>query len=345
MTTLSARAAYVTTALAAWPRRRVQLTELWRLLDEADPATRTDVRRRRVMSDLVGELSGAGLVELPSSESYDRTELPVLPRFLTIARQEKISAPSPREVWHPALAWVPGSSLTRSQHATLRRVNRWLYRNRDDLVVPSRERSLEIFGNEKAMDGLIGTTLFGNGRLSLELLRCRRVAPRFHHEPCGDGDILLVVENSDTYDSVLSALLGRSDHRVSAVGWGAGTGFEASVLSISRMGDRVREVRYFGDLDEIGLRVPGNAATLAAVEGLPSVYPASGLYAAMLRLGISQPGQRTVRREAANGLAAWLAEDHRQDAIRLLLSGERLAQEAVGMAYLSRHDDWLSGLS
>jgi hypothetical protein len=345
MTALSARAEYVIRALAVWPRRRIQLTELWRLLDEADPATRTDIRRRRVLSELIEELSDARLVELPSAESYDRTELPALPRFLTIAHEEEISASSPQEVWHPALAWVPGSRLTRSQHETLRRVNRWLYRNRDDLVVPSRERSLEIFGDEKAMDGLIGTTLFGAGRLSLELLRCRRVAPRFHHEPCGDGDILLVVENSDTYDSVLSVLLGRSDHRVSAVGWGAGTGFEASVLSIGRMDDGVREVRYFGDLDEIGLRVPGNATALAVTEGLPPIYPAPGLYAAMLRLGSSQPGQRSVRREAASGLAAWLAEEHRQDAIRLLVSGERLAQESVGLAYLSRNDDWLSGLT
>jgi hypothetical protein len=297
------------------------------------------------MSDLIEELSGAGLVELPSAESYDRTELPALPRFLTIAHEEEISASSPQEVWHPALAWVPGFRPTRSQHETLRRVNRWLYQHRDDLVVPSRERSLEIFGNEKAMDGLVGTKLFGAGRLSLELLLCRRVAPPFHHEPCGDGDILLVVENSDTYDSVLSVLRGRRDHRVSAVGWGAGTGFEVSVLSIGRMGDSVREVRYFGDLDEIGLRVPGNAAALAAAEGLPPIHPAAGLYAAMLRLATPQPGQRTVRREAASGLAAWLAEEHREDTIRLLVASERLAQESVGLAYLSRNDDWLSGLT
>ena len=345
MTTLSTRTEHVISALAAWPRRRVQLTELWRLLDDADPATRTDVRRRQVMSDLIGELSSAGIVKLPSLDSYDRMELPVLPRFLTINREEEISRSSPQEVWHPALAWVPESSLSRSQYETLRLVNRWLYRNRDELVVPSRERSLEIFGNEKAMDGLMDTVLFGAGRLSLELLRCRRVAPPFHHEPCGDGGVLLVVENSDTYDSVLSVLRGRSDHRVSAVGWGAGTGFEASVLSIGRMGGSIREVRYFGDLDEVGLRVPGNAAALATTEGLPPILPAYGLYAAMLRLATSQRGQRIVRREAASGLAAWLVEEHRQDAIRLLVSGERLAQEAVGLAHLSRNDDWLSGLT
>ena len=31
-------------------------------------------------------------------------------------------------------------------------------------------------------------------------------------------------------------------------------------------------------------------------------------------------------------------------AAKLLTAGERLAQEAVGLSYVSRHDDWLEGL-
>jgi hypothetical protein len=107
----------------------------------------------------------------------------------------------------------------------------------------------------------------------------------------------------------------------------------------------VTEVRYFGDLDENGLRVPSNAATLAESEGLPTIRPAAGLYTAMLRLGIQQPGQRKVSAEAAADLASWLDQDHREAAMLLLTAGDRIAQEAVGLAYLSRHQDWLSDLS
>jgi len=152
------------------------------------------------------------------------------------------------------------------------------------------------------------------------------------------------VENSDTFDSLLAVLRGRGDHRVGLVGWGAGTGFEASVLSIARINRTIAEIRYFGDLDENGLRVPANAAALAASAGLPLVRPAAGLYGAMFRQGAPQPGQRKLSAEAAAGLARWLGPDHHAQAEQLLVTGERLAQEAVGLSHLSRHDDWLEDL-
>lgn len=53
----------------------------------------------------------------------------------------------------------------------------------------------------------------------------------------GDGDTVLVVENSDTFDSLVRAL-GERPGRVGVVGWGAGggAGFEASVLSLVDLG-------------------------------------------------------------------------------------------------------------
>jgi hypothetical protein len=226
----------------------------------------------------------------------------------------------------------------------MQRVNDWLHDSRDQFVVPARERSLEVFGDEKMLDRLAGSALFAAGRLTLELLRCRRVVPRLHCESAGDGDLLLVVENSDTFDSLLTVLLHRGDHRVGLVGWGAGTGFEASVLSIARLERPIAEVRYFGDMDENGLRIPANAATLAEGAGLPSICPATGLYDAMFRRAHGQAGQRKVAAEAASALSAWLDPQHREVAAKLLMEGERLAQEAVGLSYLSRHDDWLESL-
>ena len=342
---LSPRTQRVARALAEWPRRRVQLAELWQLLDDADPSTRADARRRRIMSDLIEELSDGDILELPSAASYDRTELPTLPRFVTLPQKRQPVASLPLVVWHPALSWVPRARLTRSQDESLRLVNRWLHHNRDNLVVPSRERSLEIFGDEKAIDRMIGTGLFGPNRLSLEILHCRRVAPRFHYESCGPGDVLLVIENSDTFDSVLSVLRERNDHRVGFGAWGAGTGFEASVLSVGRLPRPVAEIRYFGDLDENGLRVPSNAAALSAAERLPPVRSAHGLYTALLQLGKPQYGQRKILPDATAALVDWLDTDHREPARRLLVSGERIAQEAVGLTYLSRHDEWLGDLT
>jgi hypothetical protein len=330
--------------LATWPRRRIQLAELWQLLDQAAPSTRLNARRRQILSDLINELASAEILDLPSARSFDRSEAPDLPKFVVLRREA--AAPELRKpvIWHPSLAWVPRASLTRSQLETAGMVNDWLHDNRDQLIVPSRERSLEIFKNEKALDRLVGSALFGPGRLTLELLRCRRVVPRLHCEPAGAGSILLVVENSDTFDSLLTVLRDRDDHRVGLVGWGAGAGFEASVLSVSRIGMEIAEIRYFGDLDEKGLRVPSNAATLASSVGLPPVRPASSLYDAMFRRAEPQQGQRKLAQATAVELTRWLAPDHQPDAVQFLTAGERVAQEAVGLSYLSRSDDWLDEL-
>jgi hypothetical protein len=338
---LSSRAAGIAAHLSTWPRRRVTLPELWRVLDLADPASRTDPRRRHLLTAALDELLTADLVRLPSSRSYDRTETPHLPLFVALPEQHANSTPSTAVVWHPARSWVPEQRLTPGQHAALEQVNRWLHVHRDPLVVPLRERSLEIFGHEKKLDSLITTNSFGPGRLTFELLRTRRALVRFSTEQVGAGDELLIVENSDTFDSLAHALRRRDGHQIGLIGWGAGAAFEASVLSIARIEPPIRRVTYFGDLDEKGLRTPLNAASLAISAGLPTIRPATKLYDALLALAAPQPGQRKATAAGAAAVAAWLDPHHRQRAIAHLTAGERLAQEAVGLQHLLSHDDWL----
>ena len=287
-----------------------------------------------------------------SAPPLPRTRQPPLPRFVTVPAPDlpatgAVARSGRQVVWHPALAWVPSARLTPAQLAAMILVDRWLHGSADPMVVPVRERSLEILGDEKAIDRMERTSLFSAGRLSLALLRCRRASPRFVWERVGPGDILLVVENSDTFDSLVGALRHPAGervgpHRVGLVGWGAGAGFEASVRSIVDL--PVAEVRYFGDLDEPGLRTPAAAAATARGVGLPRIGPASGLYDALLRLGRPQPGQTRVAAGAAASLSAWLAERHRGASEELLRSGCRIAQEAVGAAYLYRQVDWLRDL-
>lgn len=339
---LSGRAAGVADRLAAWRRGRVTLAELWRVLDEVDPASRADARRRVLLAAVLDELAHAGLLRLPSGRSYDQTETPHLPRFVTLSRSDTSPAPARTVVWHPALSWVPDARLTAAQQDILERLNDWLHTHRDPLVVPLRERSLDIFGHEKTLDRLVPTNLFGPGRLTLDLLRTRRALVRFTTEPVGDGDDLLVVENSDTFDSLVHALRDHAGrHRFRLVGWGAGTAFEASVLSVAKIEPPVRAVAYFGDLDEKGLRIPANAAVLAAAEGLPPVRPAAGLYDALFSLAAPQSGQRKTSPAAAADVTAWLSPRHRHPAMAHLAAGNRLAQEAVGLHYLLNHDRWL----
>ncbi|MGH3913785.1 MAG: Wadjet anti-phage system protein JetD domain-containing protein [Pseudonocardiaceae bacterium] len=334
--------------LVGWPRKRVSLPELWRLFDVVDPASRGSAQRRQLLADCLNELDETAVIELPAVTSFDRTQHPPLPRFVTIPRTgrspttDRLHSPSRGPVWHPDLSWVVPLRLTGTQAQLLEQVNAWLFRSggRDHLRVPLRERSLELLGEEKALDTLIGTSLFGPGRLTLELLRTYRVTLPLHTTSVGPGDVLLVVENSDTFDSLRRAL-SQAPGRVGTLAWGAGAGFESSVLSVISMEPAVREIRYFGDLDAAGLRIPASASRLALQEGLPAVQPATTLYTALLAVGHPRGGQLPLDAQRADELVAWLDPQHRQPCHLLLTNGHRIAQEAVGLTYLTTTSDWL----
>ena len=152
------------------------------------------------------------------------------------------------------------------------------------------------------------------------------------------------MENSDTFDS-LHRVLGAKTNRVGLVAWGAGGAFEASVLSIKTLSHSISEIAYFGDLDAKGLQIPSNANRLSAAYGQPSVRPAAGLYSALQRDGIPQAGQPPLTAPTATQLSSWLEPQHREWSVASLVGGTRIAQEAVGLAYLTDNDDWLVDLA
>lgn len=329
--------------LATWPRRKVTLMELWRILDEADPASRMASSRRQLLLTTLNDLAEEGVVDMPAASSWDRSETPHLPRFVRLRSTDKQLTMAPQVVWHHALAWVPDGGVPATHRPDLIKINRWFHSTRTALVVPTRERSLEIFGHEKTLDRLQRTSLFAPGRLTLDLLRTRRSAPRFTHEVVGTGGILLVVENSDTFDS-LTHVLARSPGDVGAVGWGSGGGFEASVLSSATLPNRPERILYFGDIDLRGLTIPANASRNALAAGLPPVEPATSLYRALLDRGQRQTNTR-VSPTTAQEAASWLPANLRDPVVAVLTGGKRIAQEDVGVEYLTDASEWRLSLT
>ena len=289
---LSARAQRLADTLASWPRQRVQLVELWSLLDEVDPTSRMDVHRRRILSGLIAELAGTAAgsncplpLVRPHGESpaspipYRRRETSsLLPT--QAARLASVSCLGARH-WPHA---VPGDTMEQV--------------NCGSTTVATVRGSLPgaLAGSLRRREGArpaVGNCPIRPRAAHLGLSALPEGSTPLHCESAGDGDVLLVMENSDTFDSLLTVLRGRDGHRVGLVGWGAGTGFEASVLSIPLIGRLVSEIRYFGDLDENGLRIPANASTIAQSEGLAPV--GAGLRA----LPCPSPTRRSSARSAS----------------------------------------------
>jgi hypothetical protein len=226
----------------------------------------------------------------------------------------------------------------------LRLVNNWLRdRGRESDLIPLRERSLEVLGHEKAFDALLTTTVFTPDRLTLDLLRTFRSHPPLPAVRVGDGPVLLVVEIDDTFHSIRTAIAS-DPGPVGHVAWGAGGAFEASVRSCGDL-PGVDRIRYFGDLDAAGLRIPRNAAETATREGLPAVTPAHRLYRSLFASGVRHGGQPPVPAAQASALAQWLGDASLTgQASALLQAGVRVAQEAVTLTALSRDRTWLNGL-
>ncbi|PKW18689.1 Wadjet anti-phage system protein JetD domain-containing protein [Saccharopolyspora spinosa] len=295
-----------------------------------------------------------------------KIELPTKIKLVpTVTKATKTVPPMPR--WHRLLydledVWPKATDKQRVRYVA---INRWLMSDPDrTTIVPLRERALEVFSAlgdeedfespEKALDGMRDGPLFGNQERLLHLLNAVATPPPLLSKQLleevapnqltrvGDGDLLLVVENSATWWSIVKALPTR--HNIGHVAWGLGASFMSSIRSIAD-NHEIRRIRYFGDLDLSGLRIPDSAQRTARTAGLPHVRPAVNLYAELFATGRSwRASDKAVDEYRARKLVCWLPEEHHEAATRLLTEGRRIAQEWVGYRHLTRTQKWHADL-
>ncbi|MET7481962.1 hypothetical protein [Streptomyces sp. NPDC005538] len=294
------------------------------------------------------------------------------------------AAPEPRTrrrtLYHPELHELikEQRKATPRQNVAYSAISNWLHALRaPELEVPLRERALEIFGKreyiaefpepEKCLDHKgFGGPLFEKRADFHKLIRAfptdppllnarfTRFSPDAQSTSLSSGDILLVVENSATYTSLVRRLRElEHQHRIGCVAWGVGRSFTASVRSIGthhrsdgQTATPFTEIRYFGDLDVSGLEIPVKAAQAAADLDLPPVRPTDVLYRDLITVGNPLPGkERSRTRAEAKALVKWLGAGHDlEPVVDVLVKGERWAQEAVGLRHLTSTNDWLADM-
>ncbi|HRZ58436.1 MAG TPA: hypothetical protein P5525_23600 [Candidatus Paceibacterota bacterium] len=319
--------------LMAHPRRtRFTLQHLLGTFQQVFPHRHGDTDVRAVLTRLLGELEKTGAVRLPSKanrRAYDYSERTALPKH--IIRSDRPSRVKQTSiVWRPELAFA--SEIGPSWEAELLAVQEWL-RNGGAAAasVALRERSVEIFGDEKRLDSLLGTQLFAPGRLSLDLLRCYLPSvPVYVVSVPEDGLLrpLLVVENHTTFDTLCR--WNEKNRRYSAVAFGAGAAFIAACESLrpslAAPGCSGR-LLYFGDVDPKGLWIPARASEDCGIE----VHPDETLYTLLLAKGRKR---RVIAHDPLafeSELLDWLPATLRDEVGRHFRSGRRLPQELVAL--------------
>jgi hypothetical protein len=337
-TPLSALAATLHLAVARSRLTRIPVEELRQSALAADLSLTGSPDARARLADAIRELEAAGVVKLPrTGAGWEQLPRPPLPKWVARPVEQRAEQPvEPAVSWHALLHWVPAFLATerpaRTEWTLLRAVNGFLGAGGSRVVVPLRERSLQLTGDEKALDTMTRGRLFGPGRLSLQLLSARRVSPPVVRQQVGAGAVTLVVENYATHHSLAATL--PADGEVGAVVYGAGNTLGTVLTALADEGG-LGALAYFGDLDVRGLEIAAAGTRLASELGLPPLVPARRLYQQLVDHGRPAPAETRASREKVEAAVTWLPAPLRPRVLEVLLSGDRLAQEAVGLELLS----------
>lgn len=241
-------------------------------------------------------------------------------------------------------AWVPEMAFVREARlhlsfTELRQLHDFLARGGAGRpIVPVKERSLEIFGDEKRLDTLLATALFrAPDRLDLQKhLRCETVGVplAWQRGPAAAAQRpLIVLENAATWHSYVRW---NTQHALfSGVIYGDGNRFIDAIRYLPNIFAELGGLRplcYFGDLDPPGLFIPQEASARALAAGGSPVLPHLWSYRQLLVIGEDR-AQPWNGEPASHTLCDWLGE--LGDPVRSLFArGQRLAQEYVGWEFL-----------
>jgi hypothetical protein len=329
-------------ALTKTGRRRIPLEMLRQQFAVACPELAEQPDRRTRLAEALRTAADTGAILLPKrTQNWDRTGGAPLPGFVVLAAPRPQRAPTvpPGYGWHPLLAFA-ASERNRLRLESVKQINEWLKTDPDlSLIVPIKERSLEIFGDEKRLDQLRAGTTNLFGQLGLAALGCRLcpIPLPFEAGPtCARGRPILIVENNDTWASFSAWNRNAGCYAaVAYAGGGHGKSLAYDETFIDELLDRFQAgaLFYFGDIDPAGLRIASRAAERRARRGGLALQPATAHYAWLLTYGIRTALKRG-ERALPNDLA-WLPETLCGEVEALFAAGQRIPQESLGTRVLA----------
>lgn len=316
-------------------RKRVPLLDVKRAFFEAHPEALTSPSRHEHLLSALRGLESSCAVQLPAAGSWERVGNPPLPNWVQLVRDEP-AQPSPD---YSQVPWVPElgfwTDLKPSALEAASAVNDFLLRRRKNLLLaPIKERSLEIFGDEKRLDTLeTGGRLFA-GRLPLSAIGAFKVPlPLPYRMAEAPGMPVLVVENHNSYWSF--GEWNQTAKRYSAVVYGSGEAFRSTGAALGQV---LREVQgggaeYLGDLDPKGVRIPQEFNGASAMLE-PRVQPANDWYRWLLQNGRKREKPECATANKAHALA-WLGEDLGEELAAVWRAGLWIPQEGLGYEQLA----------
>lgn len=328
---------------ASGGRARLKLDAVQAEFLKTFPHFQGSADRRDRLRACLDELAATGAVRLPADErdGWERAPVPALPKWILFER-----APAEQEKrfnhrsfpWVAELAFVAGLRALRDPEE-VRRIHEFLRNGgRQRPIVPVKERSYEIFGDEKRLDSLLNSQLFAEGRLTLEILRCRQVPASLPCVPAARDakEPWLILENESTFHSFCRLNRLMSQHQGIVLGSGLAvlraTDFLAGLFKPTSDG-QPKQFLYFGDLDHDGIQIPFQLNQRLRNQFGIQVRPAEQYYQWLLEVrGIECSRSVAEPRSAA---VAWFPSAMRERILIALGQRRPVVQEAIGWEFLA----------
>lgn len=245
-------------------KKRIAFDALLELFLERFPHLLEDPDRTTHLFSMLEQLDADGHLQQPSVNSKSAWFLSCnsgCPKWVTLTSDEGAASDSLRRLasetmWVKELHFAPELRLGKHIELALT-INEFLKQRKGNMMmVPLRERSLQIFGDEKRLDSLVKKSSLFSGRMPLSDIGAFEVEPPLSITKYGgSGQAILVVENYHSFWSLCRWNEQSLEYR--AIVYGAGNSILKSkhLLKNLIMDLEVPTIEYLGDLDEAGFRI------------------------------------------------------------------------------------------
>lgn len=268
---------------------RTSLDEMWQVISNV--MTLPSGCQRETLMAVLDELRENGLVEFPKSDKlWNNSALPHLPTWVNKLQLKKQVRDVAKVIWSPELAFLAEQVIR--QDSPWVKVDAWLKKCRGKKLAlkPIRERSLDIFGDEKALDRVVGLTPFKLGQINLATLGCFYVPEPIPWKPGPPGSRRfsgLCVENATSFDTLCR--FNSETGCWAFVAYGRGNQFvsmtDGLISVVKEYGHD--QVQYFGDADHEGIEIVARAEKKLNEAGI-SIRLDHRLYHLLLSVGREQ---------------------------------------------------------
>ncbi|WP_267524921.1 Wadjet anti-phage system protein JetD domain-containing protein [Campylobacter sp. MG1] len=243
--------------------------------------------------------------------------------------------------WNGLIHAIAMSEKNLQNLKNLEKINDFLNIEKEREKVFLKERSYEIFKDEKFLDDKVKNGYLFNGKLHISALKCtEKPSPLVYESVCKNKPVL-VCENSNTYHTICR--WNKEFMEFSAIIYGSGNIFSGAhnYLDEIRADLGFNEIYYFGDFDYDGFFIPANTNQKRLENGLLEIKPALFLYKVLINFSPikNQKNPKNIENEIIKN---WIKDDKIYKVLQICLKDNtRIPQEAINYEIIKNYKNIL----